>query len=153
MEILFRGFHPDEHGGQTIVVGGKKVKGEWRQGCFFQIWEYTYILWGTTNGVPNMAEVIPSTVGQFTGLTDKGGKKIFQGDVVRCWDEVNLADWKAFIEFGNPNCEYNWGWQLRKISGEAGNTDILLWVDTEDTGAYTEVIGTIYDEDALNEMP
>ena len=81
-KILFRGFHPCD-GPDTIVVDGEKVKGRWVQGYFFQIWERTYILWGTTNDVPNMIEVLPSTVGQYTGLTDKFVlRKIFEYDII-----------------------------------------------------------------------
>ena len=32
-----------------------------------------------------------------------------------------------------------------RISGANANTDILLWVDMEETGAFIEVIGNIYD--------
>lgn len=48
---------------RRFLVRGKRLdNGEWIQGYYFQIWEQAFILWGTTNGIPNMIEIDPSSV-------------------------------------------------------------------------------------------
>ena len=46
-------------------------------------------------------EVKPETVGQFTGLCDKNGKKIFEGDIVESPNGT-----QGFIEWQNAECAF-----------------------------------------------
>ena len=94
-------------------------------------------------------KVIPETVGQYTGLTDKNGRKIFEGDIVRLTDEYNEIEWTAIVVFGNPNSSCCWGYSLCPIGKCESTSDILMWVDMEESGAYCEIIGNIYDNPEL----
>ena len=94
-------------------------------------------------------EVVPETVGEYTGLTDKNCNRIFEGDIVRLYD--TWGEWRAVVEFGNPNGVYTWGWRFKPISRTDANADILCWVEMEEAGAFCEVIGTIYDNPEILE--
>lgn len=135
---------------REILFRGKRVdNGEWIKGYLYRISEKAnpFIMLPDCKG--ESYEVDSKTVGQYTGLTDSNSKKIFKGDIVKCSDENNDIHFEAVVEFGNPNGVYDWGYQLKRIIGDNANTDILLWVDMEECGAFIEVIGNVYDNPEL----
>ena len=147
---------------REILFRGRRVdNGQWVYGTPFQEysdfwgeWEWIIQTKHPLTNVPYMRlQIDRKTVGQFTGLTDKNGKKIFEGDILKFTDENADYEWIGRVEFGNPNAEYNWGFQLVYIKGTKANTDILCWFDMEETGAYAEVIGNIHDNPELLENP
>lgn len=101
--------------------------------------------------IDKIIKVDESTLCQYTGLNDKNGNKIWEKDVVHLFgkDTLGKYDWKAVVEFGNPNSLYSWGYQLKPIGHFEYNEDILCWVGMEEANIYCEVIGNIFDNPDL----
>ena len=139
-EILFRGFHPCD-GPETIVVDGEKVKGRWVEGYIvkhpsaiqigngYSPW-YIHVPPVDPDDNGGVFNVLPSTVGQYTGLTDKNGKRIWEGDIMRGY---------GIIERTGPVVFDKGTFMVSGIS-------MIEWEALQH--GHTEVIGTVFDEEA-----
>ena len=83
--------------------------------------------------------VSKKSVGQYTGLTDKNGKKIFEGDIVDCWSEGVNAQGTVQQRRDGLWIIYP-AWQKH-----------IMWGLCPDEYSHTsvEVIGNIYDNPEL----
>lgn len=81
---------------EILFRAKRKDNGEWVQGFYFErirnyaglkTVKHCYIKYESWDEGFITYEVVPETVGQFIGLMDKNGKRVFEGDVVRYCDE------------------------------------------------------------------
>ena len=90
-EILFRG--------KTCNQYNENDNGIWLEAFLSQNMDAGRVYPVITDGLMVEMEVIPETVGQFTGLCDKNGVKIFEGDVINCSD-FGLYEYSVVYENG-----------------------------------------------------
>lgn len=85
-------------------------------------------------------EVESETVGQYTGLTDKNGKKIFEGDILKNIESDEIVD----ICYSGCSFRYSYNNSIYGYSVD----DIEEGIVTDEFG----VIGNIYDNPELLEV-
>ena len=134
-EILFRGKRTDN--------------GEWIEGYLYRISEYQTPFIMIKGRHAESYEVDPETVGQYTGLTDKNGKRIFEGDIIQFGARIKDVRWNSeamaweLTDIGVPDCDVN----------HLHNTVSLseLYVEACYGEMTSEVIGNIHDNPELLE--
>lgn len=132
---------------REILFRGKRVdNGEWVEGGIIPLdvdSGYVFIaepfLSASTLPVHEIVKnymhlVIPKTVGQFTGVTDNNGKKIFEGDIVECAgeDELLKVEWcedtaRFKLSASTFCCDFDnyWGYEIEVIDNIHDNPELL----------------------------
>lgn len=123
---------------REILFRGKRVdNGEWVEGDFCHPSNICKESIGydeqlKQSGIPIWEDynIRTETVGQYTGLTDKNGKKIFEGDIIKDrFDDIGQIEYKPkYVAFIIQ------GWE----------TGFAFWVKKD-----IEVIGNIHDNPEL----
>ena len=125
-EILFRGKRCDN--GEWVEGFYVRADHHWHNNGIHKDW---IICGASANGgwfaLHNKYAVKKESLGQLTGLTDKNGKKIFEGDIIE-WDELE------------------WGSKHREVVTWDYN---LFAIKKDDWGEWCEVIGNIHDNPEL----
>ncbi len=151
-EILFRG--QIRKFGEKVNMMGEKLPGKWVYGgIFYGIGDFSIIYgWkskdGHTGDKLEKFVVYSDTVGQFTGLTDKNGVKIFEGDII-AYEDGAPGQFEC-----NDNIIVNYG-EVIFCEGEFCFTNsVVACMDDLRNGNGTlecEVIGNIHDNPELLE--
>lgn len=116
---------------REIIFRGKSIEsGEWLYGDYAPRTSLYHANIFTKENYLEGVAVDEETVGQYTGLTDKNGRRIFEGDIIADKNELFSVRWSE------------------KISGFVAVGEHRMQPSmNQGTMKYCEVVGNIYDND------
>lgn len=117
---------------EILFKAKRKDNCEWIEGNYvYEEYSKKHYITKQLENTHQLIEVIPETISQYTGLNDKNGVKIFEGDILQGIDLKFIVKWnKNVMGFGLYSKE------LEQYL-YSNVTDFILY----------EVIGNIFDEE------
>jgi uncharacterized phage protein (TIGR01671 family) len=133
---------------QIKFKGLRTDGGGWVEGCLiinnFNGKKEMFILEDTTLFYDDSIKVHPETVGQFTGLKDKNGREVFEGDVVTY--KRSVGNWTG--QTMTTTHEIIFTEEVNAFVMEYGSSYIKL---RRHRGYEYEIIGNIHEKTETNE--
>lgn len=139
---------------EILFRGKRKDNGEWVEGDLVRLRDGAR----TISCIYGFGEVIPSTVGQYTGLTDKNGRRIFEGDLLRYSYEYPGSPWLKGRELTDEDYhigavfwqEWRGTWAVcSRGKNRNMNQDVFVYSRNPNR---VEVIGNVHDNPELLEV-
>lgn len=135
---------------REILFRGKDIAGNWYAGNLAVVKEDMHNGAGTIKagsyisneyGRPFAYQIRPETVSQFTGLTDKNGNKIFEGDIIK-HNNTHFV-----VEFSANHLGFICIDRKHKTRGGFANWRDGNWM--KNVSSYIQIIGNIHDNPEL----
>lgn len=126
---------------REILFKAKTISGNWVNGLLSNKDDKWYI--SNKAGMPFAYDVRPETICQFTGLTDKNGKKIWENDILKTWDDQYAQVKFGLYNTGFASGDYNQGFYAAFPKDSYYRHELGYWCKE------SYVIGNVFDNPEL----
>lgn len=133
---------------KEILFRGKRYdNGEWVYGDYWHLPEKNFYC---ISDKEFNRKVTSETVGQYTGLTDKNGRKIFEGDILQGFWYCEGV--RAKVVWIDDAASFGILYSFRKSGEKTAWLNSSWYKFTSESPCFPEIIGNIYDNPELLEV-